>query len=228
MNPPPVYIDMVTAVQRLTADISDEEITDRDGVPVRNSAILTWRKRERAIELLYAALREAALAAWVRVASGALVQLTGIDWKTAKLWRDIILGGVVRAFPPEEMDRYEGGRVLLEDSIFETWRLRRLAADVKEVPAAGPAVDMPGPEIVAEPAAEPPTANRPDGISDLVWAVIQTLDAMEHEHGAVGLAGIRRDRLLEDVRRRLPDRPTLSPRTLDKAIAERRKRAETK
>jgi hypothetical protein len=84
------------------------------------------------------------------------------------------------------------------------------------------------PKIVAEPAAEPPTANRRDGISDLVWAVIQTLDAMEHEHGAVGLAGIRRDRLLEDVRRRLPDRPTLSPRTSDKAIAERRKRAETK
>ena len=83
------------------------------------------------------------------------------------------------------------------------------------------------PEIAAETVAEPP-ANRPDGISDLVWAVIQTLDAMEHEHGAVGLAGIRRDRLLDDVRRRLPDRPTLSPRTLDTAIAERRKRAETK
>jgi hypothetical protein len=226
----PVYIDILTAVERLAADISDQEVIDQDEADeaVWNPAAPAYRKRERVIMLLRDALRRAELPAWVLLPSGELIQLTGIDWKTAKLWRDIILGGVVRAFPPEEMDRYEGGRVLLEDPIFETWRLRRLPADVKEVPAAGPAVDMPGPEIVAEPAAEPPTANRPDGISDLVWAVIQTLDAMEHEHGAVGLAGIRRGRLLDDVRRRLPDRPTLSPRTLDTAIAERRKRAETK
>ena len=237
VSPMPRHIEIVTALEELTADIADHEITDRDGVPVHNPATLTWRKRERAIELLYAALCEAALAAWVCLSPGDYVQLTSIAWKGAKLWRDIILGGVVLVLPPEEIERYEDEHVLLDAEAFEAWRLRRLPpADVEESPADVPAVDVP--KIVAgvpEPPAEEPAdlgigegvaeqrglEVRPEDVSDLVWAVMQALGALEVEGGLAGLGGLRREVLLGRVRDRLPGR-TVSLRTLDTALAARR------
>jgi hypothetical protein len=125
------YIDLVTAVERLAERLV--AVVDQD------APLSAWTKRERAIELLYTALRKAVLVAWVEIAPGEYVQLTGIDWTTASLWREIILGGDVRSLPHDPIARYEGLRVLLDEAAFEAWRLDRLAHLSAEQAASEPA-----------------------------------------------------------------------------------------
>jgi hypothetical protein len=57
--------------------------------------------------------------------SGALIRLIGSNWRDAAFWRDIILGGNVRAQPGEDMALYEGWSVMLERSEFERWCLTK-------------------------------------------------------------------------------------------------------
>jgi hypothetical protein len=113
-------IDTVEAVRRLTSDIADHEISrgDKD-MPV---SVLVYRKRELAIELLYGAFCDCELATWVRSATGGLIQLLGTEWRAAAFWRDITIGGLVRASAGEPWLRHEGEAVLLEAGAFQTWR----------------------------------------------------------------------------------------------------------
>lgn len=63
---------------------------------------------------------------------------------------------------------------------------------------------------------------KPADLSDLVWAVVVTLDNMEKERPA-GLAGLTQKHLSEAVSARLLRQ--VSPRTVQKAVAVRRKRS---
>jgi hypothetical protein len=141
------YVGLEQAVARLTAEIiSDAEVYEvprrqkPDNAEELNFAELAWAKRELAIRKLHAALCDGILIALVRdPASGALIRLTGLDWQAATFWRDIILGGSVRASAGEGIFvRYDGGYVLLEPHAFAAW-LGMLAETQHEVPADGEA-----------------------------------------------------------------------------------------
>jgi hypothetical protein len=108
------HADLVTAVDWLAERLlpcADQDV-----------ALSTWSRRERAIELLYAALRKAVLIAWVEIAPGKFAQLTGIDWTTASLWHEIILGGFVLSRPPDPIKRHEGLKVVLDKAALGAWR----------------------------------------------------------------------------------------------------------
>jgi hypothetical protein len=62
---------------------------------------------------------------------------------------------------------------------------------------------------------------KPTGVSDLVWAVVVTLDNMERE-SPTGLAALTQKHLTEAVSAKLSRE--VSPRTVQKAVAVRRKR----
>lgn len=147
------YIDPGEAVRRLMSNISDHEVdapeamrqvltaafdlnkTERETLAlVKIPASIEWAKREKAITLLYTALCGGTLGALARSTSGTLVPLVGVEWKDAVLWRDIILGGIIRASIGHGWAAYEGCAVLLETSTFEAWHKQRL----RSVPAAPP------------------------------------------------------------------------------------------
>ena len=70
------------------------------------------RKRELAVNDLYAALSDGSLLAPVRdPASGQMFQLTASDWRGAVFWRDIIVSGVVRSPACEEIERHRTASV---------------------------------------------------------------------------------------------------------------------
>ena len=88
-----------------------------------------------AIARLYAAFCCGSLIALVRdPVSGALFRLISTDWKPAAFWRDIIVGGIVRAQTGEEIAPHEGRRVLMEAGAFDAWlnaQLRRRSQPAK-------------------------------------------------------------------------------------------------
>jgi hypothetical protein len=206
MSPQHAYINTTEAVARLVADISDQEVIHPGETEVP-FAVLAWSRRERAIILIRAALCDLALAAWVRLATGALVPLIGTDWRMASLWRETILGGVVRTLPEDRIVHYEGGEVLLCEAAFEAWRLRRLAppADVEEIP-------------VEEAPAEEPTIEIPEpGKLERAIAALEILD--QEEEG--GVEGTKHELLFQIVSERIGG---ISPAHFKRAKAEYRKR----
>jgi hypothetical protein len=64
---------------------------------------------------------------------------------------------------------------------------------------------------------------KPKGVSDLIWAVVQTLDDVEKQT-PTGLASLTQKGLIQIVNDKLPRK--VSQRTLQKAVAVRRKRNE--
>lgn len=130
LDPLPIgYYGLDEAMPLLAADISDQEVSEEQRLkkPVKelNPAVLHWVKRELAIQKLYAALGGNDLIALVRdPQNGELFQLTGADWRGAAFWRDLIIGGIVRASVGEEIARHEGRRVLLQVTAFEVWRTK--------------------------------------------------------------------------------------------------------
>ena len=116
------YIDTVEAVRRLASDIADHEAGDEDTLV----SVLAYKKRELAIAVLYGAFCDCELTARVRSAADGLVQLLGTEWRAAAFWRDIIIGGLVRASADEPWLRYDGEAVLLETGAFQVWRAQRL------------------------------------------------------------------------------------------------------
>jgi hypothetical protein len=63
---------------------------------------------------------------------------------------------------------------------------------------------------------------KPAGVSDLVWAVVVTLDNIEKQT-PTGLTGFTQNQLIKEVSKKVPR--TVSLRTLQKALAWRRKRS---
>lgn len=125
LDPLPIgYYGLDEAMPLLAADISDQEVSE-EPVKELGPAVLHWVKRELAIQKLYAALGSNDLIALVRdPQNGELFRLTGADWRGAAFWRDIIIGGIVRASVGEEIARHEGRRVLLQVTTFEVWRTK--------------------------------------------------------------------------------------------------------
>jgi hypothetical protein len=83
-------------------------------------------KRDLALTQLYIALRDGELVNLVRdPQTGQFFRLTGGDWFGAAFWRDMIVGGVVRASTGEEIYRHKGRRILLEAAAFDAWRRQR-------------------------------------------------------------------------------------------------------
>jgi hypothetical protein len=140
---PEGYISLDEAVGLLTADISDQELAEeqqdlesnlkahQDHVKDRRELELPplfltpLTKRELAIIQLHIALRDE-LSSLVRdPQTGQFFRLTGLDWFGAKFWREMIIGGVVRALPGEGIDRHKGRRILLTAAAFNAWRQRR-------------------------------------------------------------------------------------------------------
>lgn len=65
-----------------------------------------------------------------------LFRLTGTDWHSAAVfWREIIVGGIVRAAAGEEIDRHKGRRVLLEASTLDVWLKKRIQRKLRCGPA---------------------------------------------------------------------------------------------
>jgi hypothetical protein len=145
------YFNIAKAVKLLAADITDQEVTYPGETDVP-TGLLAWRKRERAFELLDAALLGDKLAATAHLASGEFVQLTSIDWTTASLRWEIIIGGVMRRLPEDGISHYEGAHVLLHEAAFEAWRPK----PVEEKPATSEAranpstLREPGRRVLAE------------------------------------------------------------------------------
>jgi hypothetical protein len=154
-----VFVDLEQAVARLATGISDQEVDEqqrrqKNDTATLGPADLHWVKREMAIARLYAAFCCGSLIALVRdPVSGALFRLISTDWKPAAFWRDIIVGGIVRAQTGEEIAPHEGRRVLMEAGAFDAWlnaQLRRrsepakaacrewLEAAMREAPTRGP------------------------------------------------------------------------------------------
>jgi hypothetical protein len=132
IDPVPVdYVGLDEAVARLAADISDQEVHREQKRPAAveefSRAELAWAKRELAIPMLHVALRDSALIGLVRDSdSGELFRLTGTDWHAAAFWREIIVGGCIRAQTGEEIGRHDGRRVLLQAAGFEAWLKARV------------------------------------------------------------------------------------------------------
>jgi hypothetical protein len=207
------YIDLVTAVERLAAIVNQDvaplsawttrlveqlaTVVDQDDAPLS-----AWSTRERAIELLYGALSKAVLIAWVEIAPGEYVQLTGIDWATASLWRDILLGGEVRSLSHDPVQRYEGLKVLLDEGAFEAWRSKRLDEALGQLDTGRPVRQRKQPQVerakMLLTQCFPPDGALPDGTSD--EEVHRTLVAHCKEHK------IKRPPSLDSVRRALGHR----------------------
>jgi hypothetical protein len=131
------FIELEQALGRFAAEIPEREAEDQQKNrleqfkqalrgsyedPPTLAAEMQWMKRETAIAQIYLALCDGNLIALVRDPdSGALIRLIGADWRTAALWRDIIVGGVVRTATGEEIARHDGRRVLLEACAFDAW-----------------------------------------------------------------------------------------------------------
>jgi hypothetical protein len=115
------YFNIAKAVERLATDITDQEVTypGETDVPAER---LAWRKRKRAFELLDAALLCDKLAATAHLASGEFVQFSSIDWATASLRWETIIGGVVCGLPQDGIYRFEGAYLLLDEDAFKAWR----------------------------------------------------------------------------------------------------------
>jgi hypothetical protein len=134
---PPGHIGSDDAVRRLADVISDyevehDELVRRSRVETLarvgvidaqlNSAELAWNKRHIAICRLYAAFCGDALESLERdPVSHKLLRLTASVWHGHAGWYDTVLGGVIRASIGEEIERYNGRRVLLQASAFEGW-----------------------------------------------------------------------------------------------------------
>lgn len=138
MSPPSRSQRLAEAVQQLTADITDQEVTDEAEMPTRwNPAMPADRRRERAINLIYAALGDAVLVAWV-YRNGVYAKLTDIDWRGVSRWRDIILGGVIHAFPGEALFHHDGQEVWLDAAEFSAWRAKRQPEQIPAPPGPKP------------------------------------------------------------------------------------------
>jgi hypothetical protein len=135
---PDGYVGLDEAVAVLAADTSDREVHEHlePTAEELNPASLTWIKREMAIPKLYAALRDGSLIGLVRnPVSGEWFRLTGIDWHGAALWREMILGSIVRAAPTEEIARHEGRRILLRATALDAWRKKLAQSRPQAQPA---------------------------------------------------------------------------------------------
>jgi hypothetical protein len=138
---PEGYISLDETVGPLTADISDQELAEeqqdlksnlkahQDYVKGRSKQELPpllvppLTKRELALIQLHIALRDGELISLVRdPQTGDFFRLTGLDWWGAAFWREMIIGGVVRASPGEDIDRHNGRRILLKAAAFDAWR----------------------------------------------------------------------------------------------------------
>jgi hypothetical protein len=135
IDPVPVgYVGLDEALAQLAADNSDQEVYEERkrlkpaAAGELSLAELAWAKRELAITRLHIALRDGALIGFVRnPVSRELFRLTGTDWHSAAVfWREIIVGGIVRAAAGEEIERHEGRRVLLEASTLDVWLKKRM------------------------------------------------------------------------------------------------------
>jgi hypothetical protein len=129
---PEGYVGLDEAVAQLAAHISHQEVSEeqkrlKKTVKQLNPAVLHWVKRELSVQKLHAALRDSALVGLVRdPVSGELFRLAATDWHSTVFWREIIVGGIVRAQGHEEIGRHDGRRVLIEASALDAW-LKKLA-----------------------------------------------------------------------------------------------------
>jgi hypothetical protein len=159
------YISTVDVVTRIAARISDQDMTNRDGVPVRDPAKLVWLRRNRAIRLILEALRAGELSAWAQLGSNPPVQLSSIDWVAPVFGYEIIVGGAVRAAVGERIARFEDATVLFDTD--EGWLERQLIEDVppagSEAAYARPAAALRTIEAAAPPGPRPGGGQSPKG-----------------------------------------------------------------
>jgi hypothetical protein len=141
--------------------------------------------------------------------------------------------------PPEIPPKRKPGQPILTSDKFSTWDWERSYAIRRDATAKSlfeyieivgnrddvlklwPQAEM---TVTAERPKMADTAGaKPVDVSRLVWAVVLTLDDIEQQ-SSTGLAGFTQKQLTETVSAMLPRH--ISPRTLQKAVAVRRKRSE--
>jgi hypothetical protein len=141
------YTTLPEAVKRIAAGLADrhvflnknQRLLDHEQLGFSKLALpeatLPWAKRQLAVWKLYEAFQNDALVSFVRdLASGEMSRITAVDWHGARLWRDTIIGGEVRALPGELIEQYNNRLVLIETLALEAW-----LATAKE-PTTPPAV----------------------------------------------------------------------------------------
>jgi hypothetical protein len=186
----PTYTDTVTAVRRLVAANPElgaiEQLipyTDEKGVvfwkalvePLKGlrfrvpaQAALEWKKHEAGIEELYKAFCNSELVTFVQLADGTWLQLVAWGWQEAAFWREMILGGKVRASAGEQFEPYAGRPVFIK--AFQSWLDRRTQSEPPEPPQ--PATNevitsVPPVEENVEPIAATTSAPPSDDVADV-------------------------------------------------------------
>jgi hypothetical protein len=172
------YISTADAVTRITARILDQDIKNRDGVLVRDPAILAWLKRDRAVHLILEALRAAELTAWAQLACNPPVQLSSIDWVAPAFGYETILGGAVRAAHGERIARFDDATVLVDPD--EAWLKRQLVEDIPPADSeAGDKRPVPVPQKLG--AAAPPGPRPGGGQSPKRRCAIEAMTVLDDE-----------------------------------------------
>jgi hypothetical protein len=137
-DPIPVgYTTLPEAVARLVAKLPDGDKANSSPCPEpysqpRKEELSAWNKRERAIVELRKALQEDKLIGIVRDAtSGIIFRIPGADWWQASYWREIILGGRIRAPESDRIACHAGQDVMIETTLFDEWLEHRTARETR-------------------------------------------------------------------------------------------------
>lgn len=122
---PQGYITLPEAVSRLTAHIADAEVRLPEIIPEQFVGAPPWAKRELALLKLCVALRAEDLVAFVRDPAGSqMFRILPSEWMRCAFWREMIVGGQVRASVGEDIQRHDGRTLLIKTVALDNWLAR--------------------------------------------------------------------------------------------------------